>query len=122
MSNSIGGNVRLDKAKELSNDLEANAVAYNEQEINLLHKSNHNKMSQMFNGGECEVRSLAAHNVHKKEGRTQEGGTHMLLFGALIQQHNFEASGKDESGLGRWVSLVLRGSDDILTHKICLRI
>ena len=42
----------------------------------------------------------------------------MLLFGTLIQQHNFEASGKDESGLGRWVSMVLRGSDGILTSFV----
>ena len=65
-------------------------------------------------------RSEAAHNVHEKEGgRLQEGGTSMLLFGALIQQHDFEASGKDESGLGRWVSMVLRGSDGILIRFVC---
>ena len=73
-------------------------VAYNEHKINFSHKLNCNGMSQMFNGGECEMRSVAGHNVHEKEGgRTQEGGTSMLLFGPLIQQHNFKASGKDET-------------------------
>ena len=52
----------------------------------------------------------------EKEGdRTQEGKTGMVLFGPLIQQHDFEASGKDKSGLGRWVYMVLRGSYGILT-------
>ena len=43
----------------------------------------------------------------------------MLLFGAVIQQHNFETSGKDESGLGRSVSMVLRGLGGILTRFGC---
>ena len=120
MSNSIGGNTKLDKAKELVGNLEANVVAYNEHKINFSHKLNRNGMSQMFNGGECEVRSVAAHNVHEKEGgRLQEVGTSMLLFGALIQQHDFEASGKDGSRLGRWVSVALRGSDGTLTRLVC---
>jgi hypothetical protein len=94
LSNSIGGNDKLDKAKELIDDLEADVVAYNEHKINFSQKLNRNGMSQMFNGGECEVRSVAAHNVHEKEGgRTQEGGTSMLLRGVLIQQYDFEASG-----------------------------
>ena len=102
LANNIGGNGKLDKAKETIDDLEADVVAYNEHKINFSHKLNRNGMSQMFNGGECEVRSVAGHNVHEKEGgRTQEGGTSMLLFGPLIQQHDFEASGKDETGLGR---------------------
>ena len=85
MSNSIGGNDKLDKAKELIDDLEADVVAYNEHKINFSHKLNRNGMSQMFNGGECEVRSVAVHSMHKKgDSRLQEGGTSMLLFGALI--------------------------------------
>ena len=102
MSNSIGGNAKLDKTKELTDDLEADVVAYNALKINFSHKSNHNAMSQIINGGECEVSSVAAHNVHEKQGGMfQERGTSMLLFDAFIQQHDFEASGKDESGLGR---------------------
>ena len=72
-------------------------VAYNEHKINFSHKLTCNGTPQMFNRRECKVRSVAGHNAHEKEdGRTQEGGTSMLLFGPLIQHHNFEASGNVE--------------------------
>ena len=54
LSNSIGGNAKLDKAKELIDNLEADVVAYNAHKINFSHKSNCNRMSQMFNGGEWQ--------------------------------------------------------------------
>ena len=43
----------------------------------------------------------------------------MLLYEPLIQQYNFEASGKDPTGLGRWVSILLRGKDGITTGLVC---
>ena len=104
MNNNIGGNDKLEKAKEIIDDLEADVVMYNEHRMNLRHKRNKNGMNQMFNGGEAEIRSVAAHNVHEKKcGRTQQGGTSVLLYGPLIEQHDFKASGKDPTGLGRWV-------------------
>ena len=118
--NNIGGNAKLDKAKEIIDNLEADAVVYNEHKMNCSHKLNRNGMSQMFNGGNCEVRSVVGHNIHEKAGgRTQEGGTSILLYGQLIHQHDFEASGKDDTGLGRWVSMVLRGSDRVTTRFVC---
>ena len=47
------GNDKLDKAKELIDNLEADVVAYNEHKINFLHKLNCNGISQMFNRREC---------------------------------------------------------------------
>ena len=55
-----------------------------------------------FEGGEADIRSVVAHNVHENIGRLQEGGTNMLLFGSLIQQFSVDHSGKDDTGLGRW--------------------
>ena len=43
----------------------------------------------------------------------------MLLYGALINQYDFEASGKDDTGLGRWVVMVFRGSEGITTRVVC---
>ena len=43
-------NEKLDKAKEIINDLEADLVAYNEHRINLRHKENQNGLSKMFTG------------------------------------------------------------------------
>ena len=86
----ISGNEKLDKAKEVIDELEAYAVAYAEHKINCAHKDNVNGMGQMFNGGEAEIRTQTGHNVHEDVGRTQQGGTSLLLFGSLIDQYDFE--------------------------------
>ena len=53
--------------------------------------------------------------MHEREfGKTQQGRTQTLLYGPLIEQHDFEASGKDPTGLERWVSIVLKGG------KVCV--
>ena len=54
----------------------------------------------MFNGGKSKVRSLAANNVHENVERVQEGGTSLVTFGLMIEQYDFENSGKDKIGLG----------------------
>lgn len=117
----ISGNVKLEKSKELIDDLEADLVAYNEHRLNLMHKDNKNGFSQMFKGGEAEIRSVSAHNVHegKDVGRTQEGGTAMLLYGTLIEQYDSTESGRDPSGLGRWVVMTLQGRNGIRTRFVC---
>eukprot|EP00956_Cyclotella_meneghiniana_P012309 scaffold17488_cov39-Cyclotella_meneghiniana.AAC.2 len=84
-----------------------------------MHKDNRNGFSQLFRGGEAEVRSVSAHNTHegKELGRVQEGGTAMVLFGQLIEQYDFEASGREDSG--RWVVMVFRGENGITTRIVC---
>jgi hypothetical protein len=48
------------------------------------HKLNKVGFNQLFWGGEAEVRSVVAHNVHvEKKWQVQEGGTSMLMFGKL---------------------------------------
>ena len=49
----------------------------------------------------------------------QQGGTSLLLYGQLIDQYDFEASGKDDTGLGRWVVMAFRGSEGIVTRIVC---
>jgi len=115
----INDNDKLTKAKELIDELEADIVAYNEHRINSSHKLNKNGLSQLFRGGEAEIRSVTGHNTHENVARFQEGGTSLMLFGPLIGQYDFEHSGKDETGLGRWVVMVLQGSDGIKTRIVC---
>ena len=93
LSNKISGNDKLEKAKEIIDELEVDVVCYNEHRQNLMHKDNRNGFSQLFRGGEAEVRSVAAHNTHegKVVGRVQEGGTAMVLFGQLVDQYDFES-------------------------------
>ena len=119
LNNRIGRNRKLEKAKEKIDDLEADAVIINKHRMNYSHKDNKNGLSQIFNRGECEIRSVAGHNVHEKKcGRVQQGSTCILLYVSLIGQYNFEASEKDDTGLGRWVSMMLQGADGIRTRMV----
>ncbi len=57
-------NEKLDKARRVIDDLQADVVCYNEHRQNLRHKANRNGFRQMFNGGETDLRAIASHNVH----------------------------------------------------------
>ena len=85
--NRMGGNAKLEKSKDFINELGADIVAYNEHCQNLRHRDNRNGWNQLFRGGEAEVRSVVAHNVHEADciGRCQEGGTALLMFGPLTE-------------------------------------
>jgi len=114
-------NGKLEKASQLNHDLEVDVACYNEHRLNLMHKDNRNGFLQLFRGGEADIRTVAAHNKH--EGReldsVQEGGTAMVLFGNLIEQFDMEESGRDESGLGRWVVMTFRGEGGRTTRIVC---
>ena len=97
----ISGNEKVEKAKEVIDELEAYIVCYNEHRVNMKHKENNNVFNQLFRGGEEYIISVVAHNIHENVGRVQEGGSSMLLFGSLIQQFDADHSGKDDTGLGR---------------------
>jgi len=112
-------NWKLNKARELHGELEADIVAYNEHRLNMKHKRNSIGFSRLFGGGEAEVRSVVAHNVHEDIGKVQEGGTSMLMFGPLIEYLDMSEGGKDESGLGRWVVMTLKGGDTTTTRIVC---
>ena len=98
----ISGNEKEEKAKKVIDELKADVVCYNEHRVNMKYKENHNGFNHLFRGGEAEIRSVVAHNLHKNVGRVQEGGTSMLLFVSLIQQFDADHSGKDDTGLGIW--------------------
>ncbi len=54
---------------------------------------------------------MVAHNAHKSKGigRTQEGGTGLLMFGLLTEYLDMPGSEKDATGLGRWSIMLLKG-------------
>ena len=80
-------------------------VAFLEHKINCRHKLNRNCFRQMFQVGEADIRAVVAHNVHKNVSKYQEGGTSLLAYGPIVDQYDLEHSGKDNTGLGRWVSI-----------------
>ena len=112
-------NDKVEKARELHDELNVDIAAYNEHRLNMKHKANSIGFSRLFNGGEADVRSVVAHNVHENIGKTQEGGTSMLLFGPLTEYLDMSEGGKDESGLGRWVVMTLKGSNETITRIVC---
>jgi hypothetical protein len=73
----------------------------------------------MFNGGETELRAIAAHNINKDAGKFQEGGTAMLAFGDLIEQFDPDSSGQDNLRLGRWTFMKFTGGEGVVTRVIC---
>jgi hypothetical protein len=115
----LSKNEKLDKARQVINDLQADVVSYNEHRQNLKHKANRNGFHQMFNGGETELRVIAAHNVNKDAGKFQEGGTAMLVFGDLTEKFDPEGLGGDDLGLGQWAFMKFAGWDGVGTRVIC---
>ena len=58
------------KAKELIDKLFVDVVAYNKHKMRKGHKENKNGMSQLFNGGETEIRStVGTIHTRKAEGK-----------------------------------------------------
>ncbi len=86
LQSTLSKNEKLDKAKQVIDALQADAVCYNEHRQNLKHTTNHNGFRQMFNGGETDLQAIAAHNADKDAGKFQEGRTAMLVYGDLIEQ------------------------------------
>ena len=107
------------KARALHNRLEADIVAYSEHQLNYRHPGNRTGFNQLFRGGETDIRSIVAHNVHENVNRVQEGGTAMMVFGPMIQHRCPEGTQKDETGLGRWVVTTLTGHQGFTTRIIC---
>ena len=120
LSNRMCGNHKLSKCKDLIGELGADIVAMNKHRQNLRHIDNHNGWNQLFKGGEADVRSLGAHNVHELEGigQTQEGGTGLLMFGPLTEYLYMPGSKKDATGLGRWTTMLLKG-EGVQTRIVC---
>ena len=70
----ISGDKKVEKAKEVINELEEEVVCYNKHRVNMKHIENHNGFNKLFRRGEADIRSVVAHNVHENVGRVQEGG------------------------------------------------
>jgi hypothetical protein len=78
----MGGNNKLSKAKDLIDELGTDIVAYNKHRQNLRHIDNHNGWNQLFKGGEADVCSVVAHNVHEAEHGGQDDS---ILSAKLIR-------------------------------------
>jgi hypothetical protein len=114
----FSNNYKVEKAKRIHNDLEVDVAAYNEHRLNMQHSLNKVGFSQLFWGGELEIRSVVAHNIHtERKRRVLEGGTSLLMFGSLIEYYDSSQSQGEESGLGRWSVMTLKG--ETTTRIVC---
>ena len=101
ISNKMCNNKKLERMREIHNELEVDIAAYSKHQLNMKNKKNCNRFNQLFKGGEAVVQSVVAHNVLENFGKVQQGGTSLIMFGPLTDQLNFNGSGKDDTGLGR---------------------
>jgi hypothetical protein len=58
---------------------------------------NRNGFNQLFKGGEAAIHLIVVHNIHENFGKTQQGGTSLMMFGHIMEQLDFERSGKDNT-------------------------
>jgi hypothetical protein len=87
--NRMSKNKKVEISKELHEKLEVdNIAAYCKHKLNMKQKKNRNSFNQLFKGGEAAIQSIVEHKVNKNIGRTQQGGTSLLLFGLLTKQLN----------------------------------
>jgi hypothetical protein len=100
ISNKMSNNDKLEKAKEIQDELEVDIAAYNKHRLNLQDCLNVNGFNQMFKGGEAANQSVTAHNTHENIGRVQECGTSLLALGTVTEYLDHHQLGKDKTGLG----------------------
>ncbi len=117
--NTLSNNAKLEKAKEIHDELEVEIAAYNEHWLNLRHRLNVNGFNQMFKGGEAAIQSITTHNTHENIGRTQEGGASHLMFSPITEYLDLEQLGKDPTGLGRWWIMTVKGNNGSQTRIVC---
>jgi hypothetical protein len=102
ISNKMCNNEKLERMREIHDELEVDIAGYSEHQLNMKDKKNFYGINQLFKGGEAAIQSVVAHNVHENFGKIQQGGTCLIMFGTLTDQLDFNESGKDDTGLGRW--------------------
>ena len=65
----ISGNEKVEKSKEVIDELESDVVCYNEHRVNMKYTEYQNEFNQFFREGEPEIRSVVADNVLENVGR-----------------------------------------------------
>ncbi len=69
----LSKNEKVERMREIHDELEVDVAAYCEHKINYKHRRNINGFNQLFNGGEASIHLIAAHNVHENVGRIKGG-------------------------------------------------
>ena len=114
----LSSNEKLEKLKHVIDDLDLDILGLIEHRNNLKHKDcRRHGVTQLFDGGETLVRGQWCSNENVDidkfvERRMLEGGTGLLTFGETASLYNSEGSGKDPTGLGRYVYTQIKGDEE----------
>jgi hypothetical protein len=117
-SKRLSNNEKIEKAKDIHDELEVDIVAYNKHRLNMNHKLNVNGFNQLFQSGEAEIRSVVLHNIHENIGCIQEGGTSLIMYKPLTEYLQHDVLAKDKKGLGRWSVTTLCGGGNKNPHCV----
>ena len=108
------------------NVIEATRKRYNaDMLLGVEHQVNFSKAPQdaqfhdLFGLGE-DRKSAEAHNRHNRDHRSAYGGTAMMIFGRL-SNYAKSAPDRDETGLGRWCSLVIKSQSKVVRVVVAYR-
>ncbi len=67
-SNCLNNNRKVEKAKEIHDELEVDIAAYCKHQLNMQHRQNCNWFNQLFKRGGAAIKSILVHNVHENMG------------------------------------------------------
>ncbi len=85
-----------------------------EHQMNLDNIPPYHRLHEIFRS-ENALRCIAAHNKHSNDHNfRQQGGTMSMTMGEMASRHH--TSGKDATGLGRWVWQLFKGKNNITTR------
>ena len=108
-------NEKIVWGRKVARHLEADVYGGAELRANWFKVGHDCKLEQLF-GSENKMRAVTGHNEHENFGRSQEGGTGLMVFDeatTLIQ-----SMGVDDTKLGRWVWARFAGKDGHVTRVV----
>jgi hypothetical protein len=115
LNKQITGNHKLSKVINIKDELETEGLLYSSHRLNLQHGDNKINFKQLFQR-EVACKAIAAHNVHHRVSRVQEGGTGMVAFGNTTGY--ITKVGRDPYGLDQWCWTVYGDSKGHRTRGI----
>ncbi len=74
LSNRLSNNEKVEKAKEIHDELEIDIVAYNKHRLNMSHRGNINGFNQLFKGGKVALQSVVSHKCPQKHWKSAGRG------------------------------------------------
>ena len=108
-------NPKIAKLRKICQAIQADGYGGVETNVNYSMLRSQQRLESVMKS-ERDLRIVAAHNKHEKFNPTQKGGTCLMLFDLMASL--VVETDPDPSGLGRWVSMKIRGNLDKCTRIV----